>query len=93
MIIENNKDRILIKAKSRPMILPEENDDPKKLFLAICEAIREGGYNPVSQVVGYIVSEDPTHITNYKNARTMIGRIDRDDLLNDMVELTKYLEN
>lgn len=88
MIIENKNqnDRILIKAKSRPIIVPEESNDPKELFLSICEAIREGGYNPVSQIVGYIISEDPTHITNYKNARTLIGRIDRDDLLEQMVE-------
>ena len=88
MIIENNSqnERIIIKAKSKPVILPEENEDPKALFLAICDAIREGGYNPVSQIVGYIISEDPTHITNYKNARTLIGKLDRDELLNQMVE-------
>ncbi|MBQ8408376.1 MAG: IreB family regulatory phosphoprotein [Clostridia bacterium] len=68
------------------MILPEENSSPKELFMAICDAIREGGYNPVSQIVGYIISEDPTHITNYKNARTLIGKLDRDDLLAEMVE-------
>ena len=45
MIIENNNDRIIIKAKSRPMILPEENEEPGQLFLAICDAIREGGYH------------------------------------------------
>ena len=88
MIIENNSqnERIIIKAKSKPVILPEENEDPNALFLAICDAIREGGYNPVSQIVGYIISEDPTHITNYKNARTLIGKLDRDELLNQMVE-------
>lgn len=90
MIIENNNDRIIIKAKSRPMILPEENEDPGQLFLAICDAIREGGYNPVSQIVGYILSEDPAHITNYKNARTMMGKLDRDDLLEEMVQC--YIE-
>ena len=87
MILENNKERIIIKAKSRPVIeTPEENSDPKALLFEICEAIREGGYNPVSQIVGYIISEDPTHITNYKNARTLIGKIDRDELLEQMVE-------
>lgn len=88
MIIDNKhqNDRIIIKAKSKPVILPEENDDPNLLFLAICDAIKEGGYNPVSQIVGYIISEDPTHITNYKNARTLIGKLDRDELLDKMVE-------
>jgi uncharacterized protein (UPF0297 family) len=60
--------------------------DSNKLFFDICEAIREGGYDPVSQIVGYIISEDPTHITNYKNARTLIGKLDRDELLKQIVE-------
>ena len=85
MILENNKtnnERIIIKAKSRPVdAVPEDDSDTKALLLYICEAIREGGYNPVSQIVGYVISEDPTHITNYKNARGMIRRIDRDELM------------
>ena len=94
MILENNNDRIIIKAKSRPVIeVTEENPDSRELLIAICDAIREGGYNPVSQIVGYIISEDPTHITNYKNARTLIGKIDRDELLEQMVEhYISYLE-
>ena len=86
MILENNKERILIKAKSRPIIeIPEEDPSSRELLLQICQAIREGGYNPVSQLVGYIISDDPTHISNYNNARTLISRIDRDELLEDMV--------
>ena len=92
MILENNKtDRILIKAKSKPVIMPEENEDPKKLFHAICEAIKEGGYDPIPQIVGYVISEDPAHVTNYKNARTMIGKLDRDELLAAMVK--SYIED
>ena len=87
MIIENNKEKIIIKAKSKPVISVSEGEiDRDQLFLDICEAIREGGYDPVSQIVGYIMSEDPTHITNYKNARTLIGKLDRDELLKEMVE-------
>lgn len=87
MIIENNKEKIIIKAKSKPVISVSEGEiDRNQLFLDICEAIREGGYDPVSQIVGYIMSEDPTHITNYKNARTLIGKLDRDELLKEMVE-------
>lgn len=90
MILENNE-RIIIKTKTKPIItVPEEGADPKALFLDICNAIREGGYNPVSQIVGYIISEDPTHITNYKNARTLIGKLDRDELLEQMV--ASYIE-
>ena len=43
------------------------------------------GYNPINQIVGYILSEDPTYITNYNNARTLITRIDRDELLQELV--------
>ena len=92
MIIDNKhqNDRIIIKAKSKPVILPEENDDPNLLFLAICDAIKEGGYNPVSQILGYILSEDPTHISNYRNAITLMSGIDRDDLLEEIIKF--YLE-
>ena len=86
-----NNDRIIIKTKSRPVIeIHEEEVDPKELFFEICEAIREGGYNPVSQISGYLISEDPTHSTNYKSARMLIGKLDRDDLLEEMVKY--YIE-
>ena len=51
--------------------------------------MKEKGYNPVNQLVGYILSEDPTYITTYKNARSMIRKVDRDDLLQAM--LRSYL--
>ena len=47
----------------------------------VYDALKEKGYNPVNQLVGYILSEDPTYITTYKNARSMIRKVDRDDLL------------
>lgn len=50
----------------------------------------EKGYNPINQIVGYILSEDPTYITNHKNARTLIRRIDRDELLQEL--LRNYLD-
>ena len=53
----------------------------------VCEALKEKGYNPINQIVGYILSEDPTYITNYNNARTLIRKVDRDELLQ---ELLKY---
>ena len=90
-MILNNNERIIIKTNTRPVIeTPEENGDPKELFYNICKAIKDGGYNPVSQITGYIVSEDPTHITNYKSARTLIGKLDRDELLEEMVK--NYIE-
>ena len=64
--------------------------DYRKVILEISKIISEGGYNPVSQLLGFILSEDPTHISNYRNARNMINGIDRDTLLEDMIKF--YLE-
>lgn len=59
----------------------------KKTLLEVYDALNErGGYNSVSQIVGYILSEDPTYITTHNNARSMIRRIDRDELLQAMVK-------
>ncbi len=58
----------------------------KKALEEVYSALMEKGYNPLNQIVGYILSEDPTYITNYKNARGIIRKIDRDDLLNALVK-------
>lgn len=52
----------------------------------VFDALKEKGYNPINQIVGYILSEDPTYITTHKNARSLIRRIDRDELLAEMVK-------
>jgi uncharacterized protein (UPF0297 family) len=61
----------------------------KKNLTIVYDALVQKGYNPVNQIVGYILSEDPTYITNYNNARSLICRIDRDDLLQEL--LVSYL--
>lgn len=53
----------------------------RDILSVVYDALVEKGYNPVSQIVGYILSEDPTYITSHKNARRLIGQIDRDELL------------
>ena len=58
----------------------------RETLLAVYTALVEKGYNPISQIVGYILSEDPTYITNHKNARTLIRKIDRDELLQTLVK-------
>ncbi len=58
----------------------------RETLLAVYTALVEKGYNPISQIVGYILSEDPTYITNHKNARTLITRFDRDELLEALVK-------
>lgn len=57
----------------------------KHTLLEVHSALTDKGYDPVSQIVGYILSEDPTYITNYKNARSLIRKIDRDELLSLLV--------
>ena len=58
----------------------------KQAVLQVYRALEEKGYNPINQLVGYILSEDPTYITNYNGARSLIRRIDRDKLLNTLVK-------
>ena len=64
----------------------DKKDEIKKTLGIVYEALLEKGYNPVNQIVGYILSEDPTYITTYNNARSLIRHIDRDELLQGMVK-------
>ena len=57
----------------------------KRTLTTVYEALQEKGYNPINQIVGYLLSEDPTYITNHKNARSLIRKIDRDELLQELV--------
>ena len=67
----------------------ESEMEVRRIMLAVYNALKEKGYNPVNQIVGYILSEDPTYITNHMSARTLIRKIDRDELLGSM--LREYL--
>ena len=71
-----------------------QNDkDPeiKEILSSVYQSLQEKGYNPINQIVGYILSEDPTYITTYNNARSLIRRIDRDELLQILVK--SYLDS
>lgn len=57
----------------------------REIMTSVYNSLMEKGYNPVNQIVGYILSEDPTYITNYNNARALITRVDRDELLQELV--------
>ena len=61
------------------------------ILTTVYQALEEKGYNPINQIVGYILSEDPTYITNHNNARTLIRKIDRDELMQSL--LKNYLAN
>ena len=69
----------------------EKEEEMKRTLAAIYEALREKGYNPINQIVGYILSEDPTYITTHNNARSLIRKLDRDELLRALVR--SYLNN
>ena len=66
-----------------------KGSETREILSSVYEALRIKGYNPVNQIVGYILSEDPTYITNFNNARSLICRLDRDELLQELV--TSYL--
>lgn len=64
----------------------DKDSEMKQILTTVYDALREKGYNPINQIVGYILSEDPTYITTYNNARSLIRKIDRDELLQSMVK-------
>ncbi len=64
----------------------EENIDSKEILKKVYEALKEKGYNPINQIVGYILSGDPTYITSHNGARNLIRQIERDELLEKLVK-------
>ncbi|MDR0326218.1 MAG: IreB family regulatory phosphoprotein [Oscillospiraceae bacterium] len=71
---------------TRKFALAEDGStEMKSVLTAVYAALQEKGYNPINQIVGYILSEDPTYVTNHNNARSMIRRLDRDELLQELV--------
>ena len=67
-------------------VAEDKDQQVRQILLSVYEALKEKGYDPINQIVGYILSEDPTYITNYKSARTLICKIDRDELLQVLVK-------
>ncbi|MCI5586102.1 MAG: IreB family regulatory phosphoprotein [Lachnospiraceae bacterium] len=63
----------------------------KVILSSVFEALSEKGYNPVNQIVGYIMSGDPTYITSYKNARSLIMKVERDELVEELFK--EYIKN
>ena len=68
----------------------KENKRTKEILKEVYAALKEKGYNPINQIVGYILSGDPTYITSHHNARNLIRQIERDELLEKMVK--EYIE-
>ena len=63
----------------------DDKENMRTILRGVFDALNEKGYNPINQIVGYLLTEDPTYITNYNNARSMICKLDRDELLQDLV--------
>lgn len=72
-------------------IKDEREEEMRQTMRTVYNALKEKGYNPISQIVGYILSEDPTYITTHNNARSLIRRLDRDELLQALVK--NYLKS
>lgn len=68
----------------------ESNKEMKRVLQTVYDALKENGYNPINQIVGYLLSEDPTYVTNYNNARSLIRKIDRDELMQELI--SNYLD-
>jgi uncharacterized protein (UPF0297 family) len=80
MGIENNQNTITFSLGN------DQEMEVRRIMLEVYNALKEKGYNPINQLVGYILSEDPTYITTHNNARNLIRRIDRDTLLQMLVK-------
>ena len=63
----------------------ESEKEMHNILQSVYDSLKEKGYNPINQIVGYLLSEDPTYITNYNGARTEITKIDRDELMEELV--------
>lgn len=81
MANDNNQDTMLFKTEK------EDQRSVKEVLFTVYEALQEKGYNPINQIVGYLLSGDPAYITSHSQARTLIRKIERDDILE---ELLKY---
>ena len=69
----------------------EAENEAKKILMSVYYALAEKGYHPANQIVGYILSGDPTYITSHNNARSLIRKLERDELLEELVN--SYIEN
>lgn len=71
----------------------DDKENMRTVLRNVFDALNEKGYNPINQIVGYLLTEDPTYITNYNNARSMICKLDRDELLQDLVNCYLFNKN
>jgi len=84
---EKNQKAVDNKQKTLMFPIKEQHKEAlREKLQSVYDSLVEKGYNPINQIVGYIISEDPTYITNYNNSRAIISKIDRDELLRTLIE-------
>ena len=71
----------------------DDKDNMRRILRTVFDALSEKGYNPINQIVGYLLTEDPTYITNYNNARSMICKLDRDEMMQALVKCYLFDQN
>ncbi len=74
-------------------VASDDKENMRRILRSVYEALTEKGYNPINQIVGYLLTEDPTYITNYNSARSMICKIDRDELMQVLVQEYLFQRN
>ena len=85
-----SKEVVAVQEFTRKFDVIDKRDETREILMSVYNSLKLKGYDPINQIVGYILSEDPTYITNYNNARSLICRLDRDELLQELV--LHYLE-
>jgi len=86
-ILQQRGEAIMEMDFTRKFRLADQRDlEIKAILTTVYQALQEKGYNPINQIVGYILSEDPTYITNHNSARALIRKVDRDELLQALVK-------
>ena len=82
---DNNNSRTDLESTQFFRIQPDQVNGVQKILSVVYEALSEKGYDPVNQIVGYIMSGDPTYVTNYKGARRLIMKMERDELVEEIM--------
>jgi uncharacterized protein (UPF0297 family) len=67
-------------------VKPDKDDETRDIILKVYTALLEKGHNPVSQIAGYLLSGDPTYITSYNNARSLVRKVERDEILEELIK-------
>ena len=80
-----NQDTLIVQKNN------QEEIDVKEVLKTVYKALKEKGYNPVNQIVGYVLSGDPTYVTSFNNARTLITKVERDEIIEELV--SSYIKN